>query len=248
MQQNKIEILCTGQLDDVVVQAAAEQGFYIDRVPFIGVNDVTDPKIGEEIAFISQQQKTVIFTSANAVKAVLKTVQNRKPDWKIYCMVGSTRNLIADSFGENTIRAVAHSSGELAKIISDDFLSGEIIFFCGNIRREELPDQLKKNHILLKEIVVYETVLLPCRVEKKYDGILFFSPSEVKSFFSLNKPDADSVLFAIGETTATEIKNHTTNTIIVSPIPGKPSLVDRAIEYFHSRSKQPNRSQFTKHE
>ena len=36
------------------------------------------------------------------------------------------------------------------------------------------------------EVIVYKTIETPKVLTKQYDGILFFSPSAVKSFFSKN--------------------------------------------------------------
>ena len=175
-------------------------------------------------------------------------LQNPRPSWSVYCIGTATRNLAAGAFGRTAIKATANSSAELAGIILKGEIVEEIIFFCGNIRREELPDQLKKNNIQVKEWTVYETVLLPCRIEKKYDGILFFSPSEVKSFFSLNKPVKETILFAIGDTTGAEIKNHSVNTVIICSAPGKQELIDQAVQFFLSPSNALNISQSTSHE
>jgi uroporphyrinogen-III synthase len=69
-------------------------------------------------------------------------------------------------------------------------------------------------------------------VNKLYDGILFFSPSAVQSFFYGNAIGPQTVLFAIGQTTAEAIEKFTGNTIIVSEKPGKDELVKRMFEYF----------------
>jgi uroporphyrinogen-III synthase len=246
--QNKIEILCTGQLDESIVQTAAEQGFHIDQIPLIGIRETDDLRIREEIAILSHQTKNIVFTSGNAVKAVLKNLQNQHPPWSIYCIGNTTGDLVSNAFGLNTLKGTASSSAELAEIIAGKSFSEEVIFFCGNIRREELPDYLRKKNIPVRELTVYETSPQPRRIEKEYQGILFFSPSEAKSFFSMNKVTQETILFAIGHTTAGEIKNYTANNIIVSSMPGKQVLVTDAIKFFLSRANSVDRSQFTSHD
>ena len=108
-------------------------------------------------------------------------------------------------------------------------MSSEVIFFCGDQRRDELPGLLKKNKIEVKEIVVYKTIATPKKIEKKYDGILFFSPSAVKSFFQKNKLDKQVMLFAIGNTTADEIKKFSKNKIVVSDVPAGKLLLQKVI-------------------
>ena len=84
------------------------------------------------------------------------------------------------------------------------------------------------------EIEVYQTNELPVTIQKKYAGILFYSPSAVKSFFKNNKAGDHSLLFAIGETTAAEIKTHCKNQVIIADEPGKESLAKQALEYFYA--------------
>jgi uroporphyrinogen-III synthase len=59
---------------------------------------------------------------------------------------------------------------------------------------------LTENGISVDELVVYETTLLNPKFSQKFDGILFFSPSGVRSFCKKNKTDA--IAFCLGNTTA----------------------------------------------
>ena len=127
---------------------------------------------------------------------------------------------------------IAKNAAELAKIIIEDG-EEEVVFFCGNQRLDTLPDTLRENDIDVYEMVVYETVQIPTKVEKEYDGILFFSPSGVDSFFSVNKVGVKTELFAIGNTTANAIKKHTDNKVIFSETASKETMVDYAIKYFN---------------
>jgi len=108
----------------------------------------------------------------------------------------------------------------------------ELIFFCGDQRRDELPDQLRQAGIGIREIVVYRTRQTPHPLEKAYAGIAFFSPSAVHSFFSLNKVPPATVLFAIGRTTAAAIRQYSTNPTICSVSPEKDALIRLAMDHF----------------
>ena len=101
---------------------------------------------------------------------------------------------------------------------------------------DTLCESLKKGGVSVDEIIVYQTVEVPKFVEKEYDGILFFSPSGVNSFFSLNTIEPETVLFAIGGTTAKAIKEQSENKIIVSEMPSKEQLVEKSIQYFQKRA------------
>jgi uroporphyrinogen-III synthase len=178
------------------------------------------------------QSSAVVFTSMNAVEAVADNLRGRMPDWKIYCIGTTTGSLVKKHFGPGAIGGTANSALELAALIVNEGEDDEVIFFCGNQRREELPEILKNNHIDVNEIVVYETIPVPHNLRKQYHGILFFSPSAVESFFSNNKAEVSTVLFAIGNTTANAIKKFSNNKVLITEEPGKENLVRNMMEYF----------------
>ena len=95
-----------------------------------------------------------------------------------------------------------------------------------------MPEKLKSNGIDVEEMIVYQTIEKPQTVSKNYDGILFFSPSAVRSFFAKNKLNATTQIFSIGKTTADEVKIFAHNSIIISEIPGTENLIDEVIKYF----------------
>jgi uroporphyrinogen-III synthase len=54
----------------------------------------------------------------------------------------------------------------------------------------------------------------------------------VDSFFSNNKVNGQTILFAIGNTTAKSIKRHSANKVVVSDEPGKDYLVETMLDFF----------------
>src|SRR6185503_3383186 len=147
---------------------------------------------------------------------VATKLNGKQPDWRIYSIGGTTKQLVKKYLGEETIAGNANSAAELAELITADEEIEKVIFFCGDRRRDELTDILRRHHIEVNEIMVYKTVNVSHKVEKKYHGILFFSPSTVESFFNNNTTPGSSVFFAIGNTTANEIKKYSNNKIIIS--------------------------------
>jgi uroporphyrinogen-III synthase len=176
---------------------------------------------------------TIVFTSTKAVEAVVAEINGQKTPWKVFCIGYATSESVAKTFGEKSIEGAADNAKELAKAILDAHVD-EVIFFCGDQRRDELPGLLKQNRIEVKEIVVYKTIATPKKIEKKYDGILFFSPSAVKSFFQENKLDNQTILFAIGNTTAEEVKKFSKSKIVVSDAPDKKTLLNKVFSYFQT--------------
>jgi uroporphyrinogen-III synthase len=232
MQEINIHILSTRPLPDPLIEDAEISGISIDIVPFIKTESILSVEVQQEIQLVSTEKATVVFTSMNAVDAVVNFLDGHQPDWSIYCIGTATGRLVKEYFEEEKIAGTANDAAMLASLIVEDRFVDELIFFCGDQRRDELPAILKQHEVEVNEIVVYQTIALPQKIEKPYHGILFFSPSAVQSFFQKNKAVEKTILFAIGNTTANEIKKFTTNTIITSDAPGKENLVKKMIEFF----------------
>jgi uroporphyrinogen-III synthase len=232
--QNKINILSTRPLSNELIEKVAAKNIYIECLSFIETEMFVDEKLQEKINDFSDHSLSIVFTSMNAVEAVAKYLNDTKPNWKIYCIGNTTRKLAEENFGENVIAGTADSASALADVIISEKNISSIVFFCGDQRRDELPEKLLSHQIEVKEIVVYKTLASSHQISKDYDGIIFYSPSAVNSFFSVNKINDQAILFAIGNTTATEIKKFTTNKIITANKPSKQLLAEQAIKHFET--------------
>jgi uroporphyrinogen-III synthase len=230
MQKTKLQILSTRPLRKQLFARAAIHNILIEEISFIETAIVENESIKNKIENYIQQNITAIFTSMNAVKAVAKYIK-QKPNWNIYCIGNTTKKLVQDHFGRISITGTAANAEELAEVIIPKRLK-HVVFFCGHQRRDELPAKLKAKNVFVDELVVYNTIETPVLINKKYDGILFFSPSAAKSFFSINKVDNKTQLFAIGKTTAAAIQQYSQNNVIISESPGKEDLVKQMIEHY----------------
>jgi len=230
--QNRISILCTRPLNATLVDEAMNAGIHIHELSFIETENIQSITVQQEIEQVVLQKATVVFTSMNAVEAVAFYKEGTQPDWDIYCIGTTTNKLVAKYFGQEKIKGTANDAASLAELITEDRFIDEVVFFCGDQRRDELPAILQEHDIEVNEIEVYQTISIAHKIDKVYHGILFFSPSAVASFFKNNKlPDA-TILFSIGNTTANEIKKYSSNKIITSDEPGKEHLVMKMMEYF----------------
>jgi uroporphyrinogen-III synthase len=237
MQKSKIHILSTRPAGKKLIDEAAKIDIIIDEISFIKTEEITDNDILNKTKELLAKNITVIFTSMNAVEAVGKFV-TKKNSWKIYCIGNTTKNLVEKYFGAENISATAEDAAQLAEKIIADKSATEVTFFCGNQRREELPEKLRSNYIDVEEIIVYRTIETPQIILRIYDGILFYSPSAVNSFFSKNTISIESQLFAIGSTTAVALKHFTQQPVIIAELPGKENLMHLAIDHF-SKTKIP---------
>lgn len=233
MEKRLKYLLSTRPLSKSIVEAAAEKGVQIDIASFIDVQQALDDETTEKIAQLGGQQHTVIFTSMNAVDAVATVVQNADR-WKVYSIGNTTRQLIEKYWGASCIVATAENSQRLGERLIDDGVN-DVVFFCGNIRRHELPNKIKSEGGSVEEVVVYHTLETPVALDKHYDGILFFSPSAATSFYKSNRPSNKTVLFAIGNTTADALRQQGGNNIKKSSVTDKNSMVEEAVEFLASK-------------
>ncbi|WP_103863850.1 uroporphyrinogen-III synthase [Aquimarina sp. I32.4] len=178
----------------------------------------------------------IIFTSKNAVHAVFN--QKSLPFYKIenseirvFCVGENTKKLLEDN-GCNVVE-VAYNASDLAKIIIKRYKSDSFLFFCGNMRRDELPDLLKQNNISIEEQIVYNTYLTSNIFNRLFDGILFFSPSAIRSYVSTNNI-GESILFCIGNTTASEARKYTDN-VVVANRPTIENVIVQAATYYRDK-------------
>ncbi|WP_165958113.1 uroporphyrinogen-III synthase [Segetibacter sp. 3557_3] len=230
-----IRILCTRPLDNQLIEMASDKGILIETSSFIETTPTITPEISEYIARAASSRCDVVITSMNAAEAVISELQKdlSVPPWHIYTMGGTTKDILQHYWSELADLVVADNAATLAdKIIDENPI--EVVFFCGNIRRDELPDKLKSAFIKVEEIKVYDTVMTSKKVDGTYHGILFFSPSAVESFFSANSIAEQTILFAIGNTTAATIREYCKNEVITADQPGKEHLVERTIGYFNA--------------
>jgi uroporphyrinogen-III synthase len=122
-----------------------------------------------------------------------------------------------------------NSAEELAYKIIEEKIE-QVDFFCGNLRREELPVILEENGIIVTEHEVYKTEFTPQKFKNQYDAILFFSPSGVLSYFS-EQNSRDTVAFCLGNTTAVEAIDYFEN-VYAAEEPSVESLIESVNEYY----------------
>ncbi|MBL7692319.1 MAG: uroporphyrinogen-III synthase [Flavipsychrobacter sp.] len=227
----KISILSTAILGEDKTGAVDTNLFSITELAFIDVRSLDGIELRTSINSYISSGLPVVFTSKNSVKAVSALVGDNKPEWKIYSLGPGTSKVVAQLFPGSTIVGTAPSAEGLAEIIVSDG-NKEVVFFCGDMRLDTLPERLGKAAVRVRETIVYETISSPETIDGIFDGILFFSPSGVKSFFEANKVGPETVLFAVGSTTAAEVAKYTGNKIFVSEVPKKEEVLKTAIGYF----------------
>ncbi len=172
---------------------------------------------------------SVVFTSQHAVRAAFE--QNLIKIFQIhqvFCVGEKTAKLLK-SYGLKA-DLVAPNAQELAEEIIFQKLATEIVFFCGNLSRPDLPNYLLDHDVVLEKVPLYETYLTNKELTKKYKIVLFFSPSGIESYINGNNQIEDIVVFCIGGTTATKATEYF-DEIFIAESPSVESVIESVNEY-----------------
>ncbi|SNY95153.1 uroporphyrinogen-III synthase [Flagellimonas pacifica] len=178
---------------------------------------------------IPPDYSNLIFTSKNAVKAFLRQSDDSNVlNFHAYCVGEKTKSFLEEK-GLKVVK-MAQNASELGHFIVKNHRNERFIFLSGNQRRLELPELLEKNNIRYKEVQVYNTHLRPKKFNRVFDGVLFFSPSGIRSCLQENEI-GNSWAFCIGATTSLEAKKHTSQ-IIIANKPTVENVLVQVIKHF----------------
>lgn len=165
-----------------------------------------------ELAPFSLGNKSLIFTSVNGVESFFRNGFKANENFadknynRIYC-VGNKTKLHLRKYGFGVFKTKKNAK-ELSEFIIENCAKEKFIHFCGNLAMDILQEKLPLQNIGYKKVVVYETELIYPELSEKHDAIVFFSPSGVRSFIKNNSLDFQQI-YAIGETTGSEVSKYT---------------------------------------
>jgi uroporphyrinogen-III synthase len=220
--QQKINILSTKKLLPIQKQLLLDANFEVIEEDFIEI------KIKNfELLKVNDN---LIFTSQNAVESVLEHPKCGDLKGKnVFCVGIKTKEFLEQNGSE--VAVYTDYASDLAEIISLIYANETFTFFSGNLRRDVLPSNFKKNNIVFNEIEVYETNITSKKITNKLDGILFFSPSAVESYLKQNIIKKE-ICFCIGETTAEALQNNKIKNIVIADSPSVENVITEVIEYY----------------
>ena len=171
---------------------------------------------------IRNEIENVVITSKNSVESLLTNFSADELQFKnIYCVGRRTKALIEKRIGK-VIHAEKNAK-KLAEWLVTNFKGTSLTFFCGDLRRDELPDMMKEHGVEIHEIEAYQASYTPVIIDEKVEGVLFYSPSTVASYLQENQPNR--IAFCIGETTANEAKKHFKE-VKVAKVPTVESVIE----------------------
>lgn len=182
----------------------------------------------------------VIFTSRNAVDHYFRLAEelrvNIPDEMKYFCISESTAYYL-QKYVVYRKRKIFHGKTTFRDLIAvmkkhkdDNFLLP-----CADILKAEIPKLLEENEFKYTKATFYRTVCsdLSDLSDIKYDMLVFFSPSGIKSLFQ-NFPDFKqntTRIAAFGSTTTKAVEEHGLNLDVKAPTPETPSMT-KAIESY----------------
>ena len=184
-----------------------------DELIKIGISLVEYPiiKIDPLHIKIDHVRPTLIFTSQNAVKIVLESSEIVKKIKTKKCFyVEQKTKLLLNKKGLDVIK-MFESAADLARFLVKNHKKDSFSFFCGRQRRSEIETSLNQRKIVLDIHEVYKTTYISKYFENCFDGILFFSPSAVTSYFIKNTWPENAHGFCIGSSTSKTLSKFTSN-------------------------------------
>ncbi|KAM9324833.1 uroporphyrinogen-III synthase [Gastrophryne carolinensis] len=214
---------------DPYIEVLSLHGLHATLIPVLSFQFVSLEQLFHKLSH-PEQYEGLIFTSPRAVDAVqlcLQTMANKnawesvlKSKWNLkpVYVVGKTTAALVDSLGLTSEGDASGSAEKLADFVCSKEVSysAPILFPCGSLKREVLPNKLKEKDVPLESITVYQTAQHPdirssltryFTQEGLPDCIVFFSPSGVKFCLGiirlLSADKLHQIKFAaIGPTTA----------------------------------------------
>lgn len=176
----------------------------------------------------------IIFTSKNAVDIFFQFCKELKiempAEMKYFCVNETTANYIQHhvQMRKRKVFVGKGNNQDLFPLLKKHN-SEKYLYPCSEIRKSDIPDFMKENNIVCKEMIIYETVSAELKDINIHDYqlIAFFSPSGVTALKE-NFPDykqEDTLFAAFGATTAKAIQEANFRVDIQAPIPQIPSMV-----------------------
>ena len=198
-----MRLLATKKLSLSLKDRLIQHGFSVVEQPFIQI---------EPLAInIDSTKDHLIFTRQNAVKIAFSNAHIRPllEGKKYYCVGEKTKSILEEN-GQKVLKT-AQNSAKLVYFLKKTLKNERFSFFCGKLRRPEIEDFFQDNQISYDIFEIYNTTLTPKALDTNFNGILFFSPSAVSSFFKANSWKPQTQGFCIGKTTASALKKFTPN-------------------------------------
>ena len=233
-----IRILSTRALGNAARDFIHHENWLVDIISFIETHGVINvDQLADFLAACKEpcQNFLLLFSSVNAVKWLKWGLERYgfelPPGLKAICVGEKTLRAAENMLGVKPMLAVKNSQTLLSNM-KETIPSGiTFLYCCGGNRLNTLPLGLKAVGFAVKEFVVYETQLTPHTTLKDYNAILFFSPSAVESYFSVNQWDKNRVAVSIGHTTSEALTKAGVERILIADEPNEIAMLSKLHDF-----------------
>tara|TARA_B100000497_G_C7683965_1_gene414162 strand:+ start:1935 stop:2630 length:696 start_codon:yes stop_codon:yes gene_type:complete len=226
------KIVSTRILTKRVLEKAKLYGIKIMDKDFISIDFDIAEKNSSFLSFLND--RILVFTSINGIKGFIDLLSSHNmstssKSYSCYCIDGRTSNF---AFKNNlNVIQTASTSMELAKKIVHENKHSKLLYFTCKMRTFLFEKCLKSYNIDIKIEIVYKKTLTPSFVNN-FNGVMFFSASQVVSFCKSNLLDKEVPVFCIGPTTAKCLKKMGHENISIASKAKEDDLINCVIEYF----------------
>lgn len=225
---------------------AEKHNLKIDFRPFIHVEGIGAQEFRQNKINLLDFT-AVIFTSRNAVDHYFRIAEELRitvpSSMKYFCLSESTAYYL-QKYVVYRKRKIFHGKTsfrdllEVMKKHKDD----KFLLPCSDILKAEYPKLMDENGFKYSKATLYRTVCsdLSDLSDIKYDMLVFFSPSGIKSLFQ-NFPDFSqngTRIAAFGSTTTKAVESHGLNLNVQAPTPETPSMTMAIESYVKQANKK----------
>jgi len=220
-------------------ELAEKNGLKIDFRPFIQVEGVPSKEFRQTRIQILDHS-AVIFTSRTAIDHFFRIAQELRitvPDSMKYFCISEATAFYLQKYIVYRKRKIFYADGRFADLVSvmKKHKDEKFLVPLSDIHKQEIPVLLDKEGYKYTKAILYRTVSadLSDLADIKYDVLVFFSPSGIKSLFQ-NFPDFEqnsTRIACFGPATAKAVRDAGLRLDIEAPTAQAPSMTMALDQY-----------------
>ena len=226
-------------------ELADKYGLKIDFRPFIQIEGVSAKEFRQTRIHILEHS-AVIFTSRTAVDHYFRVSQELRltiPDTMKYFCISEATAFYLQKYIVYRKRKIFYADGRFSDLVSvmKKHKDEKFLVPLSDIHKQEIPTLLDQEGYNYTKAILYRTVSadLSDLSDIKYDVLVFFSPSGIKSLFQ-NFPkfeQNDTRIGCFGPTTAKAVRDAGLRLDIEAPTAQAPSMTMALEQYIKNQNK-----------
>lgn len=226
-------------------ELAEKNGLKIDFRPFIQVEGVPAKEFRQTRTQILEHT-AVIFTSRTAIDHFFRIAQELRvtvPDSMKYFCISEATAFYLQKYIVYRKRKIFYADGKFTDLVNvmKKHKDEKFLVPLSDIHKQEIPDLLDKGGYTYTKAILYRTVSadLSDLADIKYDVLVFFSPSGIKSLFQ-NFPDFEqnsTRIACFGPSTAKAVEEAGLRLDIQAPTAQAPSMTMALDQYIKKNNK-----------